>query len=338
MAQYTLRRLLLSIFVIFGVLIITFVLSHTIPGDPVVAWLGRGASLHPALAKLYAEKYHLNDPVWIQFYYYIINLAQGNLGYSPTDGFIPVTEVIQQKFPYTFQIAFFAFIISVAMGVFLGVVSAKYHHSSIDYTIKSFYLTGVSSPAFLTALVLLIVFTYIFKILPSGGAANPTITAPTPITGIPMLDSLIERNFAYFYSALKHVILPSTAMAIGMFGFIVRVLRNSLLDVMKTNYIKTARAKGLSENIVFFKHALRNAFVSVITIASIITTWLITETIFVETIFAYPGIGQYVFIALTGKDYPGILGVTLLFALIIVTVNLAADLLYAAVDPQIRYG
>jgi len=338
MAQYVIRRLLLAIFVLFGVLIITFVLSHTIPGNPVVAWLGRGASLHPALAKLYAEKYHLNDPLWIQFYYYVINLVQGNLGYSPTDGFIPVTAVIRQKFPYTLQIAFFAFVISVGVGVFLGVISAKYHHSSLDYTIKSLYLTGVSSPAFLTALVLLIIFTYAFKILPSGGAANPTIGTPPPITGIPMLDSIMEGNFTYFLSALKHVILPSTAMAIGMFGFIVRVLRNSLLDVMRMNYIKTARAKGLSENIVFFKHALRNAFVSVITIASLITTWLITETIFVETIFSYPGIGQYVFVALTGKDYPGILGVTLLFALIIVIVNLASDILYAAVDPQIRYG
>jgi len=152
------------------------------------------------------------------------------------------------------------------------------------------------------------------------------------------LDSLIELNFPYFLSSVEHTILPSLALALGTFGVIVRVLRSSMLEVMHSNYIRTARAKGLDEQTVFFKHGLRNAMISVVTLASLVVTWMMTGTIFVENIFAYPGIGQYVFQALAAQDYPGILATTLVFALIIVLANLVADVLYAVVDPQIRLG
>jgi ABC-type dipeptide/oligopeptide/nickel transport system permease component len=336
--SFILRRLFLAIFVLIGVITITFILSHSLGGNPIVAWLGKSASLHPELAKAYAIKYHLNSPLWVQYYYYISGLLQGNLGFSPSRGFVPVTTVVAQTLPYTLQIAFFAIVISIILGVLLGVVASRYHHSPADKSIRAFYLAGISSPSFFIALVLLIIFTFEFHVLPSGGAADPTITSPHPITYLPILDSLLEGNLAYFSSAMQHVILPSMALALGTFGVVVRVLRSSMLDVMRANYVRTARAKGLKERTVFFKHGLRNAMISVVTLSSLIVTWLITGTIFVENIFSYPGMGQYVFTALIAQDYPGILATTIIFAIIIILSNLTADILYVIVDPQIRLG
>jgi peptide/nickel transport system permease protein len=333
---FILRRLGLAIFVLLGVATITFILSHSLGGNPVYAWLGKSASLHPELVAQYIAKYHLNDPLWTQYYYYLIGLLQGNLGYSPSRGFLPVTTVIAETLPYTIQIALFAIVVSIILGVILGVISARYHHRMIDKGIRTFYLAGISSPSFLMALILLIIFSYVLHLLPSGGSADSSLTVPTPITYLPIVDALIEGNIPYFVSALRHVILPSMALALVTFGVVVRVLRSSMLGIMQSNYVRTARAKGLSESVVFFKHGLRNAMISVVTLSSLIVTWLITGTIFVENIFAYPGMGQYVFQALTAQDYPGVMATTLIFSIIIVLTNLTADILYAVVDPRVR--
>ncbi|MDH2900174.1 MAG: ABC transporter permease [archaeon] len=337
-ASFILRRLLLAIFVLLGVATITFILSHNLGGNPLYAWLGKSASEHPQLAQAYASEYHLNAPVWIQYYYYLTGLLHGNLGYSPSRGFVPVATVIAQTLPYTIQIALFAIVASIILGVILGVISARYHHRIEDKSIRAFYLAGISSPSFFMALILLIVFTYTLHVLPSGGAVNPFLSAPKPITHLPILDSLIEGDFPYFISVMRHVILPSMALALITFGVVVRVLRSSMLGIMRSNFVRTARAKGLKERTVFFKHGLRNAMISVVTLSSLIVTWLITGTIFVENIFSYPGMGQYVFQALQSQDYPGIMATTLVFAIIIIITNLVADILYAVVDPQIRLG
>jgi peptide/nickel transport system permease protein len=338
LAKYILRRALFGIFVLLSVMTITFVLSHSLGGDPIYAWIGKAAGMHPELAQAYIKKYHLNDPVYVQYYYYLVNLFQGNLGYSPSRNFLPVSTVIAQTLPYTLQIAIFAIVASLALGVLLGVVSARYNHTPIDDAIRAVYLTGYASPPFFIALVLLIVFTFSLGLLPSGGAYDPSLTAPTWITGLPMLDSLLEGNIPYFTSSLQHVILPSAALTLVTFGIVTRVLRSSLLDIMHANYIRTARAKGLDENTVFYKHGLRHALIPVVSLSSLVVTWLITGTIFVENVFSYPGMGRYVVQALNGQDYPGILGTTIVFALVIVVANLVADIMYAVVDPQVRLG
>ena len=337
MIYYLGRRLVLAIFVLLGVVTITFVLAHSL-GNPIFAWLGKTALEHPQIVDAYEAKYHLNDPLWIQFYYYVVGLLQGNLGYSPSRGFIPVTTVIAQTLPNTIQIAFFAILTSLGLGITLGVISARYHHRTADKGIRAFYLSGTSSPAYFIALAFLIIFTYAFHIFPSGGSVSQTLSNPKIITSIPMLDALLNGDLTYFVSSLQHVILPAMALAFGAFGIVVRVLRASMLDVMRMDYIRTARAKGLDERTVFFKHGLRNAMISVVTLGTLMVTWMITGTIFVENIFNYPGIGQYVYTCLLAQDYPGILAVTLIFAIIIVAANLAADLLYVVVDPQIRLG
>lgn len=337
-ARYILRRALFAVFVLLSVMTITFVLSHSLGGDPVYAWLGKAAGLHPELAKAYAAKYHLYDPVYVQYYYYLLNLLEGNLGFSPSRGFLPVTQVIADTLPYTIQIAFFAIVFSLLVGILLGVVSARYNHTPIDAAIRTFYLAGYASPPFFIALSLLIIFTFKLGFLPSGGAFDPNLSQPYWITGLPILDSLMEGDFSYFTSALVHVILPSTALALATFGIVTRVLRSSLLEIMNANYIRTARAKGLDENTVFYKHGLRHALIPVVSLSSLVVTWLITGTIFVENVFSYPGMGRYVVQALNGQDYPGILATTIVFAVVIVVSNLVADVLYAVVDPQVRLG
>jgi peptide/nickel transport system permease protein len=246
--------------------------------------------------------------------------------------------IIGATLPFTLQIALSALLISIVLGILLGVLSAKYQHKKTDTIIRAFYLGGYASPPFFIALLLLIAFAFWLNLLPTGGAVDISLTPPSTITGLPIIDAAIEGNVSYLLSALSHLILPSMALALCTFGVLTRVLRSSLLEVMRANYIRTARAKGLEENTVFFKHGLRNAMISVVTISSLMVTWLITGTIFVENIFAYPGMGQYLVQALAGQDYPGILGVTIVFAVVIVVTNLIADILYAVVDPQIRLG
>jgi peptide/nickel transport system permease protein len=334
---YIARRLGLAVFTLIGVLFITFVISHSF-GDPIYAWLGKGAAFHPALIVLYEKKFHLNDPIYVQFYYYVVGLAQGNLGVSPSRGFAPVTTVIAQTLPYTLQIVFFAILETLLMGIVFGIIASYYHKRPIDAGIRAFYLGGYSSPPFFIGLLLLILFVYVLHLLPSGGAASITLAAPKAITGIPMLDSLIRGDFTYFWSSLDHVILPSLTLAVTTFGVVTRILRSSVLDVMHSNFIRTARAKGADERTVFLSHGLQNALIPVVTVSSLVVTFLLTGTVFVETIFGYPGIGQYIVEALLASDYPGILATTLVFAIMIVLTNLVADILYVVVDPQIRYS
>jgi len=300
-----------------------------------VAWLGRAASIHPELVAAYVKRFHLHEPLYVQFYYYLAGLIQGDLGYSVYKG-EPVATAIAQTLPYTLQIAVFSILLTLVIGIPLGVLAAQYHRKMTDFGIRAFYLAGISSPAFLLCLFLLLVFTYTLHVLPSGGALSPEVLSPKSVTGFIVIDSLLAGDWTAFGDALAHLIMPSLALALGVFGYVTRVLRASILDVLKTNYIRTARAKGLAENSVFFKHALRNAMIPVVTLASLLTAWLVTGTLFAETIFTYPGVGQYAVQALSSLDYPSILAITLVFALIIVVANLVADILYAVVDPEIR--
>ena len=336
--RFLLRRLAFAIFVLFSVLTMTFILSHLIPGNVLQAWLGKAAILYPDLAKLYAAKYHLTDPIFVQYVYYITGMIQGNLGISPSKGFVPVATVIAETLPLTLQLVFFAFIMCVVIGIALGIVAARYHGTIIDKLIRFVYLGSYSSPPYFIGVVILVIASLYLRILPTGQAFDPSVAQPSVVTGFPMVDALIQGNFAFFASAVQHIILPSLTLALVTFGVITRVARSSLLDVMQMDYIRTARSKGLDESSIFYRHALPNAAVSLITISSLVMTFLVTGSVFVEYLFNYPGMGQYAFYALTGQDYPGIMATVFIFAGIIITTNLVADILYAYADPEIRIG
>lgn len=337
--RFLLRRLAFAVFVLFCVLTLTFVLSHLIPGNVIQAWLGKEAAQFPDIAKLYAAKYHLNDPVYIQYLYYLAGMLQGNLGISPSKGFVPVTGVIAQTLPLTLQIVLLAFVICAAMGLGLGILAARYHNSVVDTAIRVFYLGSYSSPPYFIGIVILVISSLYLRILPTGGPYDPLLVSPSPsITGFPIFDSLLQGNFAFFENASIHLILPALTLALVTFGVITRVARSSLLDVMQMDYIRTARSKGLDEGTVFYRHGLPNAAISLITISSLVMTFLLTGSVFVEYLFSYPGMGYYAFTALQGSDYPGIMATVFVFAAVIITTNLVADILYAYSDPEIRLG
>lgn len=335
--RYVVRRLALTIMVLFILLLMTFSLSHLISSNPIVAWLGRSASLHPELAALYAEKYHLNDPFYVQFGYYVWGVLNGNLGFSVVRGQL-VSAAISQTLPNTLQIVFFAMLISLGLGIPLGVLSARHSTRFVDNSVRAFYLAGIASPAFFTAIVLMLVFSFFLHLLPTGGLISPGIIKPRAVTNFPLLDAFLAGNITAASDEILHLLMPGMALALGVFGFLVRVLRNSILEVMQTNYVRTARAKGLTENDVFVKHALKNSMMPAVTLIGLMVTWLVTSSLFVESVFSYPGMGQLVVQALSALDYPVILGATIIFALLIFAANFCADVVYAVINPEIRLG
>jgi len=333
--SYIGRRLLTSTSVFFGVIIITFVLTHLISANPVVAFLGRAAFLHPELVEAYTKRFHFDDPLYVQFWYYVAGILQGDLGYSWSRGTY-VSTVIVETLPNTLQLVLLALVITLLLGIPLGVISCKYRDRAPDYGIRAFYFIGISSPTFSIALFLVLIFSYVLRLLPTGGLISQDIPRPDTVTGFIILDSLIQGNWRAFTDTLKHALMPSVALAMSNFGYVVRLLRSSLIEVMQTNYIRTARAKGLSEGSVFMKHALRNAVIPIVTLTALIASWLMSLSIFVENIFSYPGMGQYLVLGIKTLDYAAIMGVTLVFTTIVVVMNIAADVFYTIVNPQIQ--
>jgi len=337
--RFLLRRLAFAVFVLFCVLTLTFALSHLIPGNVIQAWLGKEAALYPQVAKAYEAKYHLNDPIYVQYVYYLAGMLQGNLGISPSRGFVPVSSVIAQTLPLTLQIVLLAFVICVLLGLALGILAARYRNTPADTSIRVFYLASYSSPPYFIGIVILVVASLYLRILPTGGEYDSLVVTPSSaITGFPIFDALIQGNFAFAQNAFVHLILPAFTLALVTFGVITRVARSSLIDVMQTDYIRTARSKGLDEGTVFYRHGLPNAAISLITISSLVMTFLLTGSVFVEYLFSYPGLGHYAFTALQGSDYPAIMATVFVFAAIIIITNLVADILYAYADPEIRLG
>ena len=317
----------------FGVLILTFLISHVIVPNPVEAWAGvkTGKSTLDAIAR----QYHLNDPLYLQFFYYISGLVAGDWGISPVNHF-PVLKEIASYFPATLELSIAALIISVLIGIPFGVLSAIWSGRKVDYPLRVIYLSGISSPPFLLALIFQLLFSYYLKILPSAGRLSATLSPPLHITGLYTLDSLLTGNWIDFTNSLAHIILPATALALLTFSIIARITRSSMLDTMSKDFIRTAKSKGLSNRTVTFRHTLRNALISTITVIGFSIQLLLSGAIVIETIFFWPGIGFYTTQSILNLDFPSIMGVTVVFALVVIFTNLATDLAYGLVDPRLR--
>lgn len=335
--KFILKRVASAIFVLVGVSIITFILAHLVPVNPVVAWVGRQATSNPKLELIYIQRYHLNSPLYVQFFYYIWGILHLDLGYSPTKG-EPVINAISQTLPYTLQLLFFSSLFAIIIGIAGGMIAAKYSGKFPDRIVSAFYIFGTATPAFFTALLLIVVAAFLIPNFPTSGPIGIFVNLPKRITGIPLIDALLEGNTNAFLSLFVHVLLPSFALALTVFGFLTRLLKTNILDLLDSNFISSFRAKGFSENKIFFNYALRNSLIPIVTLASIVTIFLLVGDVFVENIFSYPGMGQFLVQAAEASDYPAILAITLVYAIIIVIVNLVADLLYVLVDPRIRYG
>jgi len=331
---FIIRRLFLLVPILLGVTLLTFVVSHVIVPNPVLVWVG---TRHPSPQQVAAitAQYHLDDPLYTQYAYYLVDLVTGNWGTSPVTN-QPVLKLIGTYFPATFELTIAALLISVAIGIPLGVLSAVWNGKKLDYPIRLLYLSGVGSPPFLLALVFQLVFSYYLRILPSSGRLSPTLLPPTHITGMYTVDSLLTGNWVDLVDSVRHLILPATALALLTFAIITRITRSSMLETMNKDFVRTARSKGLPKRSVTFRHVLRNALSSTVTVIGLAVQFLLTGTVVIEYIFFWPGIGLYAAQSILALDFPSIMGVTVLFTLIVVLTNLVTDFAYGVIDPTVR--
>ena len=333
MLTYIIRRIVSLIPVLIGVSIIVFMFIHLIPGDPVLAILGERAAVENV--ERVRKQMGLDKPIWEQYFLYVGKVVQGDFGRSIRSN-TPVMDEIRAKLPATAELALWAMIFAVLIGVPAGIISAARRNSIFDTVAMFVALIGVSMPVFWLGLMLAFVFSVWLGWLPFSGRLDPNITL-IPHTGLMVLDSLIGGNWKALGNSLSHLILPSLALATIPLALIARMTRSSLLEELTQDYIRTAKSKGLAERTVLFRHALKNAFLPVVTTIGLQVGALLSGAILTETIFSWPGIGRWLYGAIGARDYPIVQGVALLITFIYVSVNLLVDISYAFLDPRIRY-
>ncbi|WP_160725467.1 ABC transporter permease [Bacillus sp. USDA818B3_A] len=333
MFPYTVRRVLSLIPVLIGMTLVVFAIIHAIPGNPAQVILGQRATAE-SIATL-TKELGLDRPWYIQYVDYLKGLLHGDLGISlRTRG--PINEEIWSYLAATVELTLVAMIIAVIIGVNAGIISAWFSRSWFDYAAMMLALIGVSMPIFWLGLMEQWAFSIHLGWLPTTGREN--VRDPvSAITNLYLLDTLLQGRFDQFIVVLKHLILPSLALATIPMAIIARMTRAAMLEVMKSDYIRTARAKGLSMFWVVYKHSLKNAIIPVLTIIGLQTGLLLGGAILTETIFGWPGIGRYLYDAIGYRDYPVIQSGILIIAAIFVVINLIVDLLYILVDPRIKY-
>jgi peptide/nickel transport system permease protein len=333
MIAYTIRRCFILIPVLFGMILIVFSLIHAIPGNPAQIILGQQAT-KDSIAVL-TKQLGLDQPLYVQFFKYVKELLSGNLGISIKSQ----TPINQEIWPYlaaTAELAFVAMLIAVVIGVNAGIISAWFQNSWFDYAAMLLALVGVSMPIFWLGLMEQYIFSVHLNLLPTAGRDN--IRDPVQaITNLYLLDTLMNGRFDQFIVVIKHLILPGIALATIPMAIIARITRSSMLEVLRADYIRTARAKGMKMFWVVYKHSLKNAFIPILTVIGMQTGLLLGGAILTETIFGWPGIGSYIYEAIQTRDYPVIQSGILVVAILFVLINLIVDLLYAAIDPRIKY-
>jgi len=334
--EYIVRRLILLIPVIIGVTIITFTVSHVIPADPARAFAGGPKAQPETIARIRAEL-HLDKPLWEQYFYYLNDLIHLNFGRSFLEN-RPVTEALGQYFPATFELTIASMLFAIPLGILGGIISAIRQNKLSDQLSRIIAIVGYSLPIFWLALMLQYAFAYTFPILPLEGRLSVGMTPPTHITGFFLIDSIVTANGATFTSALLHLVLPAFTLGFSTLAIILRMTRSSMLEVMGADYIRTARAKGVSERRVIYQHGLRNALIPTITVTGLQFGALLSGAVLTETIFNWPGMGRFAANAVLGLDFNSVMGFTLVVAIVYVIANLIVDLLYAAVDPRVKLG
>ena len=334
--EYVTRRLLLLIPVLIGVTIITFVVSHVIPADPAMQFAG-GPKAQPETIERIREELHLHEPLWVQYFYYLNDLIHFDLGKSYLEN-RPVTDSLAQYFPATLELTIFAMLISIPLGIVGGIISAVRRNKMSDHITRFIAIVGYSLPIFWLALMFQYVFAYQIPILPLEGRLSIGISAPPPVTGLFVLDSLLAGDPEACGSALYHLLMPAFTLGFATLALILRMTRSSMLEVLSADYIRTARAKGLSERTVIFKHALRNALIPTVTVTGLSFGALLGGAVLTETIFNWPGMGRFAASAVIGLDFNSVMGFTLVVAVTYVLANLIVDLLYAVIDPRVKLG
>jgi peptide/nickel transport system permease protein len=337
MGQYVTRRLGLMVVAAIGVTLISFVISHAVPNDPIVANLGQQASQRPEIVKAFKEKWGLDKPLYVQYLDFLRNLARGELGTSLNTR-RAITKDIAHFLPATIELGTTAVLFALLIGVPLGIFAAVRKDGVMDHVARAVSLVGVSIPTFWLATVSLVVFYATLHWTAGPGRLGPQIDAPPRVTGFFTIDALLIGDWVTLRSAASHLVLPGLVLASSVMGLVTRVTRSSMLDALSQDYLRTARAKGLAEAGIVGRHALRNALIPTVTVLGLAYGGLLSGAVMTETIFAWPGLGRYAFQAAITNDFPSIMGVTFVIGVMYTLVNLVVDLLYGWLDPQIRYS
>jgi peptide/nickel transport system permease protein len=336
MLRYIVRRLLLLVPILFGVSILLFFWVRALPGSPAESLLGERAT--PELVAAYKERYGLDEPVWRQYLDYMqTTIKDRDLGVSVATH-REVTEEIRQRFPATVELALAAMIFAVGIGIPLGFFSAKRYGSFFDQSSLFLSLLGISVPVFVLAILLKYIFAVRLGWLPSVGRIDLLNFDAEHPTNFYVLDAILTRDWATLWDVIKHLILPAIALGSIPLALITRITRAAVLDVQNEDYVRTARAKGVPPRTVDGRHVMRNAMLPVVTVIGLQTGLLLSGAILTETVFAFPGMGSWLRDAIFNRDYPVLQGGILFLALVFVLVNLVVDLMYAFINPRIRYS
>lgn len=334
MSGFFLRRLALVVPTFLGITLLVFALIHLIPGDAVEALSGEHGMDPERYARLLHE-FGLDRPLYVQYFDYLWSVLHGDLGRSIVTH-EPVLSEFRTLFPATLELSFCAILLAVVIGLPAGILAALKRNTVLDYSVMGISLTGYSMPIFWWALLLILLFSVTLGWTPVSGRIDILYDLP-PVTGFMLIDSLISGEEGAFRSALSHLVLPAIVLGTIPLAVIARMTRSAMLEVLREDYVRTARAKGLSRARVVLVHALRNALIPVITVIGLQVGTLLAGAILTETIFSWPGIGKWLVEAIHRRDYPVVQGGILMSATIIILVNLLVDLLYGVVNPRIRH-
>ncbi|EOD2803059.1 TPA: ABC transporter permease [Klebsiella aerogenes] len=323
------------ILVVAGVCVITFIISHLIPGDPARLLAGDRAS--DEIVRHIRQQLGLDLPLWQQFARYVDALLHGDLGTSIRTG-RPVLKDLKTFFPATLELAFCALLIALLVGIPLGVLSAVYRNRWTDHLVRLMALTGISTPAFWLGLGVIVLFYGKLDWLPGSGRLDDWFDPPTRVSGFYLLDSLLEGNIEVFFNALQHLILPAATLAFVHLGIVARQIRSAMLEQLNEDYIRTALASGLPKFTIVVRYALPNALIPSITVLGLALGDLLYGAVLTETVFAWPGMGAYVVSSIQALDFPAVMGFAIVVSFAYVLVNLVVDLLYLWIDPRMGRG
>jgi peptide/nickel transport system permease protein len=329
-----LRRFGALVLLAIGITMITFILTQLVPSNAVATNLGEQAAGDPVAVAAFKQHYGLDKPLPVRYLLYLDHLLHGDLGQSSLTH-DPVTHDLAQFIPATAELAFFSILIASFVGVGLGVMAAMRRNRPTDHVLRVLSLGGISMPTFWIALVALYVGFYRLGWFPGSGRLDAGQLPPPHVTGLYTVDALLAGNWGLFAQALHHLVLPALVLAAFSVSLLMRYTRSAVLEVVRNDYVRAARAKGLPERIVVVRYILRAALPAVVTVLGLVFANVLTGTVLVEKIFSWPGVGQYAYQAAVNVDVPAIAGVSLFVAIVYVTVNFVVDVLYSVIDPRI---
>jgi len=332
--RYIVSRLLGAAVMVLLATLVIFLIANMVPGDPVLTQLGDIAANNPVMVAAYRHRWGLDLPLWDRYWIFLTGLLHGDLGVSISSQ-RPVLQDIAQYAPATVELSSVAFLLSLLVGLPLGILAAMRRDSWVDHLARSISLVGVSAPTFWLAFIMLAVFYGWLGWAPGPGQISADQFPPPTVTGFMLIDAPLAGQWDTFWDAVHHLVLPAIVLAAATLGLITRTTRAAMLEALSQDYIRVARAKGLLRRAIMLGHALPNAMLPVVTLGGLAYAQLLTGTVLTETIFSWPGLGRYTFQSAVTLDFPAIMGITTVVAVVYVIINLLVDISYALLDPRV---